>query len=252
VVRGLEVFGKHFRKYSDSYVLIGGTACDLAMRAAGLDFRATKDLDIVLLVESLNDEFVKTFWSFVRAGGYERREKQDGSRCYYRFTGPSSGTHPSMLELFSRAPDALTPVEGSFLTPVPTEGEVSSLSAILLDEEYYRFLCAGKREEDGLSYVGAERLIPLKARAWLDLTARKKAGGQVDGRDIRKHRNDVFRLYRVLEPGSPQEVPLAVRQDLRDFASAMAGENIGLEQLGLQGTTVASVLDELGRVYALE
>jgi hypothetical protein len=52
-------------------VLIGGAACDLAMTDAGLAFRATKDLDIVLYAEALDAEFVRAFWDFVRGGGYE-------------------------------------------------------------------------------------------------------------------------------------------------------------------------------------
>jgi hypothetical protein len=41
------------------------------MTGAGLAFRATKDLDIVLYVEALDAEFVRAFWDFVRGGGYE-------------------------------------------------------------------------------------------------------------------------------------------------------------------------------------
>ena len=37
MVKGLDFFREHFREYSDRYVLIGGAACDLAMREAGLD-----------------------------------------------------------------------------------------------------------------------------------------------------------------------------------------------------------------------
>jgi hypothetical protein len=50
MVKGLEIFREHFRDYADRYVLIGGAACDIAMNSAGLAFRATKDLDIVLYV----------------------------------------------------------------------------------------------------------------------------------------------------------------------------------------------------------
>lgn len=61
MVKGLELFKNHFRSYADRYILIGGTACDLAMREAGLDFRATKDLDIVLCVEALDDELARIY-----------------------------------------------------------------------------------------------------------------------------------------------------------------------------------------------
>ena len=117
MVKGLEVFREHFRDYADRYLLIGGAACDLAMSAAALPFRATKDLDIVLCVEALDAAFVQTFWEFVRAGGYENQEKATGEKQFYRFQKPTRPDFPFMLELFSRQPDVLQVAEGSHLTP---------------------------------------------------------------------------------------------------------------------------------------
>lgn len=54
MVRGLDIFQERFAAYVDQYVLIGGTAATLAMEEGGLEFRATKDLDIVLHVEASN------------------------------------------------------------------------------------------------------------------------------------------------------------------------------------------------------
>ena len=45
LVRGLDIFQERFAAYVDQYVLIGGTAASLTMEEAGLEFRATKDLD---------------------------------------------------------------------------------------------------------------------------------------------------------------------------------------------------------------
>ena len=53
MVKGLAKFREQFRSHAGQYVLIGGAACDLLMEEAGLEFRATKDLDIVLSVEAL-------------------------------------------------------------------------------------------------------------------------------------------------------------------------------------------------------
>ena len=66
MVKGIDQFRAHFEGFNDSYVLIGGAACYLAMEEAGLDFRATKDLDIVLCVEALDAEFVGVFWDFIK------------------------------------------------------------------------------------------------------------------------------------------------------------------------------------------
>ena len=64
MVRGLDLFREHFKDFADRYVLIGGTACDLIMSEVGLQFCATKVLDIVLCIESVDPEFARAFWAF--------------------------------------------------------------------------------------------------------------------------------------------------------------------------------------------
>lgn len=73
MVKGLDLFREWFADHRDQYVLIGGTAASLAMEKAGLEFRATKDLDVVLHVEALTPAFGETFWKFIEAGGYQIR-----------------------------------------------------------------------------------------------------------------------------------------------------------------------------------
>jgi hypothetical protein len=247
MVRGLDVFLAHFRPFNDRFVLIGGTACDLAMTEAGLEFRATKDLDIVLWLEALDEAFVKAFWEFVRAGRYQIQQKSTGERRSYRFQKPEERDYPFMLELFSRKPDVLQIAEGSHLTPLPIEEDVSSLSAILMDPEYYDFIRAGRKETDGLPWVDAEHLIPLKARAWLDLTQHKAAGAKVDSKAIKKHKNDVFRLYQIITP-LEHPPPVQVRQDLSDFITKVKEEGVDLKALKVSGT-LPDILDGLAEAY---
>ncbi len=87
-MKGLDVFRDRFADSADRYVLIGGAACDMIMNEAGIGFRATKDLDIVILVEALDAEFGKRFWDFVEAGGYRQRERSGGGKEFYRFHKP--------------------------------------------------------------------------------------------------------------------------------------------------------------------
>jgi hypothetical protein len=249
MVKGLEVFREHFRNYADRHVLIGGAACDIVMRGAGLAFRATKDLDIVLYVEALDAAFIRTFWEFVRAGGYKVQEKSTGEKQFYRFQKPTNADYPFMLELFSRQPDVLQVSDGSHLTPLPAEEDASSLSAILLDGDYYDFIRAGRQEIDGIPMVGAAQLIALKGRAWLDLTERARRGEQIDSKTIKKHKNDVFRLYQILDPASDPAAPEGVKNDIREFISRMRGEDVDLKSLGLRTGTRDDILAEIARVY---
>jgi hypothetical protein len=139
-LKGLDAFKAHFEGFAHNYVLIGGAACEIVMEEVGLDFRATKDLDIVILVEALDAAFGERFWAFVEAGGYQQRERSSGKKEFYRFQRPSNGDYPAMLELFARAPDAITPAADSMLTPLPVDEDIASLSAILLDDVYYHAL----------------------------------------------------------------------------------------------------------------
>ena len=223
----------HFSEFTDQYVLIGGSACDLVMEEAGLDFRATRDLDIVLCAEALSRTFVEAFWDFVEAAGYEIQEKATGEKQFYRFVKPQDDRYPVMLELFSRVPDVLDPEKVSLLAPVQVEDEAVSLSAILLDPDHYDWILRGKQLLNGVPIVGPEHIIPLKARAWLDLTARKEAGSAIDSRDIKKHKNDVFRLMAAITPRPISDVPESIREDLDRFLNGIVDDNIDFKALGL-------------------
>ena len=64
MVRGIDSFRDWFQGYEDQYAIIGGTACDLLMTDEGLDFRATKDIDLVLIVEAF--DLIRGFRSYIR------------------------------------------------------------------------------------------------------------------------------------------------------------------------------------------
>jgi hypothetical protein len=97
-----------------------------------------------LCVEALDAAFAG---AFVRAGNYLIQERSTGQKLFYRFQKPTDENYPFMLELFSRQPDVLQVAKGSHLTPLPMEEDISSLSAILLDADYYGFIRAGRLVE---------------------------------------------------------------------------------------------------------
>jgi hypothetical protein len=251
MVKGLDLFRERFSGFADRYVLIGGAACDLIMSNAGLPFRATKDLDIVLCIEALDVAFAEAFWAFIAEGGYQIRETATGRKQFYRFQKPVNRAYPAMLELFSRAPDALSIAEGSHLTPIPVSDEISSLSAILLDADYYGWIHSGKRDVEGVSIVSAEHLIPLKAKAWLDLRARKNAGHDVDSRSIKKHKNDIFRLFQVIDPELRIEPPKPIAEDMRSFLAQISTEDVDLKAFGLGSISLEDVLHGFRELYRI-
>jgi hypothetical protein len=249
MVRGIDVFKRHFETFSTAFVVIGGTASALLLDEVGLDSRLTKDIDVILFVEALSVEFVEAFRGFVEEGGYENRQSSTGKPVFYRFRKPKNEAFPEMIEIFSRRPEVIELREGSHLTPIPVAEEVTSLSAILMEESYYALARTGGRLVDGLPVLGAECLIPFKARAWLDLSQRREAGEQIDGRDIRKHMNDVFRLYQIISPEARVDLPVEVADDLKAFLDAMEGNGPDLSQLGIRAFTPADAVRGLREVY---
>jgi len=248
MVAGFEGFKAWFKGYEDQFVIIGGAACDILMSGEGAGFRATKDIDMVLMIEALTADFGRRFWEYVKVGSYQHRNKSSGEPQFYRFTNPGSPDYPLMIELFSRRLEAIELPSDAVLTPLPLDDDLSSLSAILMDDDYYNFLRAGRILVDGMPILSAAHLIPLKAKAWLDLSARKAAGEAVDGRHIRKHKNDIFRLEGVLTPSGRTDAPDSVKADLAAFCSAMQNEDVDVKSMGILRSK-AEILERITRAY---
>lgn len=75
-VKGLDKFKEYFLEFKDNYVIIGGTACSVILRNADMKPRATKDIDMILIVEQMTPEFGRRFWEFIHDGNYEMRERK--------------------------------------------------------------------------------------------------------------------------------------------------------------------------------
>lgn len=149
-------------------------------------------------------------------------------------------------------PDVLQPIASGKLTPIPFDEEVTSLSAILLDDDYYAFIMAGRREVNGLPWIGEDRLIPLKAIAWLELSERKEQGEQVDAKNRRKHVNDVLRLSQLLT--ATTRIPLQGRivDDMRRFLEVAAADDaLDPSALGLGRISLQEVMARIAQAYGL-
>ncbi|GEC80093.1 hypothetical protein [Flavobacterium aquatile] len=221
MVRGLEIFRQHFKDFTDNYIIIGGTACDIIIDNIGLTPRATKDIDIILVIEALSPEFVAHFWEFVKQGNYEVKEKSEEDRKYYRFQKPQAEEFPFQIELFSRIPDLLDLDEGTHLTPIPVDTEISSLSAILMDDDYYNFTIQHSQLDNGIHLANTEALIGLKAKAFLDYKTRKENGEKIDEKQLRKHKMDIFRLLLLLTPEDNFTIAESIKSDIANFVEVV-------------------------------
>ena len=51
--------------------------------------------------------------------------------------------------------------------------------------------------------------------------------------DIKKHKNDVFRLMNVINPDEVINTPETVKDDVRQFVARMPEERINMKNIGL-------------------
>ena len=200
MVLGLERFKSWFDGYSGRYVIIGGTACNLFYAEYGAPERATHDIDMVIVAEAFDRAFYERFVEFVKAGGYQHRGK-DQKYVLYRFESPADPSFPPKIEILSRRPEYLVGIETD-LGRFRTVDAAGSLSAILLDDEYYDLLEGGITEVDGLPVLSLEFLPVFKIHAWANLSDDKASGKRrVSSDEVNKHRRDVLRLCALFEPG---------------------------------------------------
>ena len=240
----LRSFREAFRDYSDYYTVIGGTACMILMEEASRTFRATKDIDMILIMEDGGEEFGKAFWNYIINGGYTCGQKKDSKPHYYRFTEPISG-YPAQIELFSKRADFRL---DSRIIPVYIDEDVSSLSAIALDDDFYEFMKNGRRVVDGVSILGADYIIPFKMYAWLNNMELRKKGEHVNTDDIKKHKNDVFRLIPLTNPDEKITVGGKVRETIDSFLETIAFEDVSSEFLA-NGRTKEEMLQIIKQLY---
>lgn len=249
MVLGIDSFREKFKDYTDFYTIVGGTACDILMTEADMIFRATKDIDMILIMEGNFPEFGAVFWEYIKEGGYKCGWKNEENMHFYRFTEGNSG-YPAMIELFSRNPGYHLEIEEGII-PVHIDDDISSLSAILLNDDFYQFMMAGRRVVDGIGVLGAEYLIPFKMYAWINLLARRNAGEHVNERDLRKHKYDVFRLLQIVTAGTRVESDGLVAESIQRYIeeiSAVDEKEVRLIQMGLPFNREQGV-ELLKRIY---
>ena len=248
MIPGLDVFKDYFRDYKDNYVLIGGSALDIILEDTAIKARVTKDLDIVLIAESMTPDFGRQFWRFIKNGGYVNIGKSDGVPQYYRFEKPRDEAFPYQIEILSRTGNVLIPEQQSII-PIPIGDSVSSLSAILLDEEYYSLLPTGKEIRNDIVILGPQYLIPFKAKAWLNLQNQKERGDHVNHHDLSKHMTDIIRLIAVLPGGIRCELSGNVISDMTEFIKRFDKSAVDPRSMGLKGVSIEDLISVFRAVY---
>ena len=225
-VTGIAGFQDFFKEFSDSYVVIGGSACSEWFSEDRIAFRETHDIDMVLIVEAKSAAFFSRIWEYARIAGYELLERADGNgKALYRFLHPRTPAYPQMIELLTGLPEVVVPEWVKIVHLKPGE-EGSSISAILLQTAYYVLLLNHRSlSASGLPLVNRDALLLLKVKAYLNLAKELEEGRFVKSSDLKKHRNDVFQLSYVLTGTFGSALPPPIQDDLGRFLALFAPDN---------------------------
>lgn len=208
--QGLDRFIKEFSVYKDAFVIIGGLASSLNMARFNLEFRVTKDFDLVVVVKEGNEPFFYALRAFLKEGAYSYGKKGN----YYRFTNPKDSCYPFMIEILSRVDLELSISKPLHKFRIKINEDVFSLSAIILDEDIYNLVLHRQLEMMGLHIVDPYALIAMKIRAWRDLSEKKNKGENINSDEIHKHRKDVIRLSQIIDDTQVIELGQQLKEDI--------------------------------------
>lgn len=236
-MEGENFLTEYMQQYGDDYILIGGNACVLNFENIGANFRATVDLDIVLITESTNDQFYEHLWEYILEHGYEgkvyRGSNAGGSA--YRFIQPEDNRAPNVpaqIELFSRKPDyfdAVLAKKRPHITPIRTGQGISNFSAILLDDDVYEFIRSSRTILKDISTVNLECLFGLKSVAWHSNQILFEENKIKDKNTVLKHPQDMIRIANVIEDPKITFFPVQIFDSLQHSKECLSSQDIRAE-----------------------
>lgn len=102
---------------------------------------------------------------------------------------------------------------------------------------------------DGYSLIEIETVILFKIKAWLEMKERKEAGELVDTKNIRKHKNDIFRLLANVSHASRIETAEEIQNDINLFIKIIKEDQPDLVNLGIRGTSLDEMLMILSGIF---
>ena len=229
IVSGIQQFERAFASFSDSFIVIGGSACRAVLAEGPIQPRRTRDIDMVLVLENVGRDFIGAFWKFIKEGGYKfaSRKNAEGEVKYvfYSFVGGAEG-YPSQIELLSKPVGGIGQPADYHIEYIETDEDYSHLSAIILDPDYYEYLTTHYVIREGIRYASPASLICLKALAYTNLSAERAAGKQVNSDDLKKHRRDVMMAVASLDPTETFEVSAHIKDVLNSFVQEIADPQI--------------------------
>lgn len=228
---GLSHFQNYCKDFDDHYVVVGGFATVMLLdEEFGNDHgKATFDIDLVLLTNN-SIELSRKIKQYVKDGKYKIQIGEKDQYKYYRFLEPEEENFAKEIELFALNENNLELEELQRIIPIDPEDGAYSLSAIMLDPEYFEMIKNNVDKSGIAPSTNTQATMMLKISAFYDLKER-------DDKKWKKHRRDILKLSLLLT--GEEKIQLKGRMK-QDFDSFIQHVNENLDQ-----KTIKSFVDGL-------
>jgi len=188
---GLSHFEHYFRELKENYVVVGGFATIMLLDKEMDDHgKATYDIDLVLLTTT-SAQMADKIKSYVKEGAYTIQKGQKEEYQYFRFVEPKVDGFAKEIELFAAEEYGIELDEDQRIIPIDPEEGIYSLSAIMLDKEYFEMIKNNIVDIEGVPCSNPQATILLKMSAMYDLSHR-------GDKKWKKHRRDILKLALLL------------------------------------------------------
>lgn len=241
---GLNHFEEYFKDFRESYVVVGGFAT-LMLLEKQLEGhgKVTQDIDLVLLTTA-SVKMAQKIKAYVREGEYTIQKGQKDNFSYYRFVNPKVESFAKEIELFAVNDYALLLDEGQRIIPIDPEEGLYSLSAIMLDHEYFEMIKNNIDNSNRVPCTNTLATIMLKISAFYDLKSR--------GDDKwKKHRRDILKLVLLLRGEEYLELKGRMIKDVELFMEhlAMLDDKMIKNITSMMGIRQSDIYEALSGVF---
>lgn len=214
---GLSHFQDYCKDFHEYYVVVGGFATIMLLeRELEGHGKATFVIDLVLLTTT-SVEMSKKIKEYVIEGEYTIQKGDKDQYHYYRFIEPKKEHFAKEIELFASNENDLNLDDSQRIIPIDPEEGVYSLSAIMLDPEYFNMIKNNVEKGLRAPCTNTQATIMLKMSAFNDL----KSDGN---KKWKKHRSDILKLSLLLTGEERIEFVGRMKDDFDSFICHLENE----------------------------
>lgn len=162
-------------------------------------------------------ELSKKIKQYITEGKYDIQVGEKDQYKYYRFNNPKIENFAKEIELFASNENELELDEGQRILPIDPEEGLYSLSAIMLDPEYFEMIKSNINKSGEAPCTNTQATIMLKMSAFYDLRSR-------EDRKWRKHRRDILKLSLLLTGEEEIKLTGRMKEDFNSFIQHLEEE----------------------------